>query len=52
LVVVTSHLDYGRLEGAVALGDGAVEQAHVDADGDPRPLQGLACLLGRRGFFV
>ena len=45
----TSHLDYGRLEGAAALGDGAVEQLHVDADVDPRPLQGLACFLGHRG---
>jgi hypothetical protein len=34
LVVATSHRDYRRFEGALALGDGAVEQLHVDADVD------------------
>jgi hypothetical protein len=56
LVVVTSHLDYGRLEGSVALGDGAVEQLQVNADlirgrsKAPRPPRLLRVVLRRRGL--
>jgi hypothetical protein len=56
LVVMTSHLDYGRLEGAVALGDGAVEQLQVDADlirdrsKAPRTPWLLRVVLRRRGL--